>query len=92
MIAAEIEKLNKFKTEIKEKIKSADAPVESIREGEIIGDHEITLESGVDIIKISHSAKTRDIFALGALRAAKFATGKKKGFFTMYDVLGLKGK
>ena len=64
--------------------------IESVRRGEIVGDHEIVFESGVDTIKISHSAKTRDIFAIGALKAAKFVVGKKKGTFDMFDVLGLK--
>ena len=64
--------------------------IQSIREGEIIGDHEIILESNVDTIKISHSAKTRDIFAKGSLVAAKFLAKKKTGLFNMQDVLGLK--
>ena len=67
----------------------ADIPVESIREGEIIGDHDIIFESEVDTLKISHSAKTRDIFALGALKAAEFIVGKEKGLYSMPDVLGL---
>ena len=75
---------------VKKKIKGANTPIESIREGEIIGDHDITFESEVDTLRISHSAKTRDIFALGALKAAKFAVTKKKGLFSMQDVLGLK--
>ena len=41
--------------------------IESIREGEVIGDHTITFESPVDLISIRHHAKTRDIFAEGAL-------------------------
>ncbi|MFH1380891.1 MAG: 4-hydroxy-tetrahydrodipicolinate reductase [Candidatus Omnitrophota bacterium] len=60
---------------------------ESIREGEVVGDHEITFESDVDVIKISHSAKTRDILAIGALKAAKFIANKKSGLFSMKDVL-----
>ncbi|MBL7158111.1 MAG: 4-hydroxy-tetrahydrodipicolinate reductase [Candidatus Omnitrophica bacterium] len=64
--------------------------IESVRRGEIVGDHEIVFESEVDTIKISHSAKTRDIFALGALKAAKFVVKKKKGMFDMLEVLGLK--
>lgn len=64
--------------------------IKSIREGEIIGDHEATFESDVDVLKISHSAKTRDIFAGGALVAAKFISTKKSGLFDMQDVLGLK--
>ena len=71
----------------KEKSGCTDIPTESIREGEIVGDHEIVFESDVDILKISHSAKTRDIFALGALKAASFAATKKSGIFSMQDVL-----
>ncbi len=63
--------------------------IQSIREGEIIGDHQVIFESSVDTITISHQAKTRDIFAKGALVAAKFIAGKKKGLFSMQDVLGM---
>jgi 4-hydroxy-tetrahydrodipicolinate reductase len=67
----------------------SDVAVSSVREGEIVGEHTITFESDVDLIEITHSAKTRDIFAKGALAAAKFIAGKKSGLFTMKDVLGL---
>ena len=63
--------------------------VASIREGEVIGYHEVTFDSGVDTIKISHNAKTRDMFAEGALVAAKFLAKKDKGFFNMQEVLGV---
>ena len=75
---------------VKEESGVSDIPTESVREGEIVGDHEITFESEVDTIKISHSAKTRDIFVLGALKAAKFLAGKNEGFYSMSDVLGIK--
>jgi 4-hydroxy-tetrahydrodipicolinate reductase len=65
--------------------------IRSKREGEIVGDHRIKFESAVDTIEIFHSAKTRDIFASGALAAAAWIAKKKtKGLFTMTDVLGLK--
>lgn len=64
--------------------------IQSIREGEIIGDHTIFFESGEDLLSITHHAKTRDIFAKGALIAAKFVVKKKSGLFNMQDVLGLK--
>lgn len=64
--------------------------IQSIREGEIIGDHTIFFESGEDLLSITHHAKTRDIFAKGALVAAKFAAKKKSGLFDMQDVLELK--
>ena len=64
-------------------------PIESVREGETVGEHTVTFESNVDLIEITHSAKTRDIFVKGALQAAKFIATKKSGLFTMKDVLGL---
>jgi len=65
------------------------ADIKSIREGEIVGDHKIVFESGEDVITIDHHAKSRDIFARGALVAAKFLAGKQTGLFTMQQVLGL---
>lgn len=66
-----------------------DVPIDSIREGEIVGEHTITFESDVDLIEITHSAKTRDIFVQGALKAVKFIADKKSGMYSMKDVLGL---
>jgi len=67
------------------KVKYEDVAV--TRQGEIIGDHAVTFESPVDTIGISHHAKTRDIFAQGALVAAKWLAGKKPGLYSMEDVL-----
>lgn len=66
------------------------ADIQSIREGEIVGDHDIIFESDVDVITIRHHAKTRDIFAQGALVAAKFISKKKTGLYDAQDVFGLK--
>ncbi len=63
--------------------------IESIREGEIIGDHKVIFESPEDTIIIFHHAKSRDIFAKGSLVAAKFLKNKSKGLFNMHDVLDL---
>ncbi|MFA5335328.1 MAG: 4-hydroxy-tetrahydrodipicolinate reductase [Candidatus Omnitrophota bacterium] len=62
--------------------------IKSIREGEIVGDHKVTFESPYDIIELSHSAKTRDILAQGAIAAAKFVAGRKPKIYDMQDVLG----
>ncbi len=64
--------------------------IQSIREGEIVGDHKIIFESGEDVITLDHHAKSRDIFAKGALVAAKFVAKKKTGLFNMNQVLGIK--
>ena len=74
---------------IKDARGDVDIPIESVREGETVGEHTVTFESNVDLIEITHSAKTRDIFVKGALQAAKFVTGRKPGLYTMKDVLAL---
>lgn len=61
--------------------------IEAIREDEIVGDHKVTFESDVDKIELFHSAKTRDIFAKGALLAAKWVVNKPAGLYSMDDVL-----
>ncbi|MBI4974217.1 MAG: 4-hydroxy-tetrahydrodipicolinate reductase, partial [Candidatus Omnitrophica bacterium] len=55
----------------------------------IVGDHTIIFDGPVDVIRITHSAKTRDIFAKGALEAVKFVVGKPAKLYTMQEVLGL---
>lgn len=60
--------------------------IEAIREGEVPGIHTIVYDSPVDSITITHSAKSREGFALGAVMAAEFIQGKK-GFLSMQDML-----
>lgn len=69
-----------------EECKADEMPVSSIREGEVPGLHTITYESEADTITISHNAKSREGFALGAVLAAEFTAGKK-GLFGMSDML-----
>lgn len=74
---------------VKESKGDIEIPIESVREDEIVGEHTITFDSDSDLIEITHSAKTRDIFAKGALKAAKYVCGKPAGLYAMKDVLGL---
>ena len=74
---------------IKDAKGDVEVPIESVREGEVVGEHTIIFDSDVDTLEITHSAKTRDIFAKGALQAAKFLAGKKPGLYSMKDVLAL---
>lgn len=59
--------------------------VTSFREGEVVGMHEVVLESPADTIYLCHDAKSRRGFAEGAVRAAEWIIGKK-GFFEFKDV------
>jgi 4-hydroxy-tetrahydrodipicolinate reductase len=65
--------------------KSADLEIISFREGEVVGLHEVVLESAADRIYLCHDAKSRQGFADGAVRAAEWIAGKK-GFYEFKDV------
>ena len=65
---------------------ASDLAIKSIREGEVPGIHTITYVSPVDSITITHDAKSRAGFALGAVVAAEFTAGKK-GLLGMCDML-----
>lgn len=70
-------------------VDAAEIQIEAIREGEVVGDHKVVFDSGDETIEISHSAMTRDTFAAGAVKAAKFLAEKKSGLYNMQDVLGI---
>ncbi len=62
------------------KILTPEAPIESIREGEVIGTHEVIFESSSDRIVLTHEASDRSIFARGAVEAAiRLAEAEKNG-------------
>ncbi len=66
--------------------KPTDLAIKSIREGQVPGIHTIRYESEVDSIEITHDAKSREGFALGAVVAAEFTAGKK-GLLGMHDLM-----
>lgn len=60
---------------------------ESERRGEVPGDHTVILASGTERLSLHHSVTTRDVFADGALRAARWIAGRPAGLYSMQDVL-----
>jgi 4-hydroxy-tetrahydrodipicolinate reductase len=64
-------------------------PVESIREGEVVGEHTVIFIGPAERLELTHRAASREIFARGALRAAKWIIGRPPGLYSMQDVLGL---
>ena len=62
----------------------------SIRKGEIIGEHQVTFSSGKEIIKLNHEAFDRALYSDGALTAAKWLISKKPGLYSMRDLLNFK--
>jgi 4-hydroxy-tetrahydrodipicolinate reductase len=61
----------------------------SLRGGTVAGEHSVILAGPGERITLSHSAESRDNWANGAIKAALWARGRKPGYFTMTDVLGL---
>ena len=61
--------------------------IHSVRGGTIIGDHEVIFAGTNELISISHSAQSREMFANGALAAAKFLCCKSPGLYTMKDLI-----
>ena len=61
--------------------------ISSVRGGTIVGEHDIMFCGADEIITISHSAASRDVFARGALRAAAYIAGKDAGFYDMSTMI-----
>ena len=62
----------------------------TIRGGDIVGDHTVLFAGAGERIEITHKSASRMPYALGALRAGRFMSGRERGLFDMQDVLGLK--
>jgi len=62
--------------------------LQSLRGGDVIGDHTVIFAAEGERIEIVHKAGSREIFARGAVKAALWVAGKKPGFYSMKDVLG----
>ena len=63
--------------------------IHSIRGGDIVGDHTVIFAGEGERLELMHRAASREIFARGALRAAKWVVGKAPGLYSMRDVLGV---
>lgn len=61
--------------------------IHAVRGGNIVGDHSVIFAGAGEVIEINHSAISRDVFGIGAIRAAKFLYDKKSGMYSMDDCL-----
>ena len=76
--------------EILKKIRGKDTPAHALRVGDVVGDHTVTFGTAGERVELTHRASSRETFASGALRAAKWAVTQKPGLYDMQDVLGLR--
>ncbi len=70
--------------------KKQEIGIMSLRGGDVVGDHTVIFAGLGERIELSHKATSRDTFALGALRAAKWVIDKVPGLYNMQDVLGIR--
>lgn len=61
--------------------------IHAVRGGAIAGEHDVIFAGQGEVIEIKHSALSRDVFAYGAIRAAKFIIGRKPGLYSMKDAI-----
>ncbi len=61
--------------------------IHSVRGGTIVGDHDVIFAGKDEVIELKHSAYSREVFAVGAVRAAKFMNGKAAGMYSMNDLI-----
>jgi len=61
--------------------------IHAVRGGTIVGEHSVIFAGSDEIIEINHTAMSKDIFGVGALRAARFMHGRKPGLYNMKDLI-----
>lgn len=64
-----------------------DADISALRVGDVVGTHTITFTGAAEVIELTHRATSRDLFAQGAIDAAKWLAGRPPGWYTIEDVL-----
>jgi 4-hydroxy-tetrahydrodipicolinate reductase len=75
--------------EVLKTAQKTEIPIQSIRKGDVVGEHTVIFSAPGERLELTHRAASREIFARGALRAAHWTMGKPPGLYTMQDVLGL---
>lgn len=75
------------RSQTREKRTKREIGIHAVRGGNIVGEHEVIFAGKDEIIEINHRAMSKEIFAVGAVKAAKYLAGKPAGFYTMKDVL-----
>lgn len=72
---------------VRKKRGSSEIGLHAVRGGTIVGEHDVIFAGTQELIQISHSAQSREVFAVGAIRAAKYLAGKPAGMYSMKELV-----
>lgn len=75
------------RTKVREKRKEKEIGIHSVRGGTIVGEHSIIFAGNDEVIELTHIANSKEVFAIGALKAATFMDGKAPGMYSMSDLI-----
>ena len=75
------------RTSVRKKRERNEIGISALRGGTIVGEHDVVFAGKDEIVTISHMALSRDIFAVGSVKAAKFINGKENGLYSMKNVM-----
>ena len=73
---------------VRKKRKKTEIGLHAVRGGTIVGEHDVIFAGNDEVITLSHHAASKEVFAVGAVRAAKFMCGKPAGMYSMTDLVG----
>ena len=71
----------------REKRKKSEIGMHSVRGGTIVGEHDVIFAGNDEVIEVKHQATSKEVFAVGAVRAAIFMQGKNAGMYNMTDLV-----
>ena len=72
---------------VRKKREKEEIGIHAVRGGTIVGEHQVIFAGRDEVIEINHTATSKEVFAVGAVRAARFMTGKTKGLYNMKAVI-----
>ena len=76
------------RSNVRQKRQKEEIGIHAVRGGTIVGEHDVLFAGHNEVVTISHSAQSREVFASGAVSAAKFVAGKGAGMYHMSDLIG----
>ncbi|MBO5408363.1 MAG: 4-hydroxy-tetrahydrodipicolinate reductase [Clostridia bacterium] len=72
---------------VRKKRETVEIGIHAVRGGTIVGEHEVLFAGKDEMISVTHTATSKEIFATGGIRAARFLAGKQNGYYSMKDVI-----